>query len=372
MSPTDKISYRESFRQNNRPPLNPSLKFSSNVPPVLTKHSQALADLNRIMSVPSRKSLKHVSKEFKRIIPNSAEMVLDAPNARDDYYCSLLDWASSGDLLVGLANQSFLWNKNGTLQLVHETNDIDHISTVAFSPTPKNCGIGTEAGSLLVYDVSTNNLLHDFEDQDGVSALIWKSSTEMVTGDPDGNIVHWDIRTSRNRILQGHHLDRVVGIAKSVDNVIATGCNGNIVNIWDDRRLDKPRLVINSHTSAVRALAWCPWSAHILATGGGLDDGTIQIHNTVTGKLLQKYESGDQVCQMLWSLHYKEIISAHNCQSKQLRIYKFPEMKLIHTLPGHNVRPMHLALSPDGQTVASIGDDETLKVIVFNAVLEVL
>ncbi|KAJ3274090.1 ubiquitin-protein transferase activating protein [Terramyces sp. JEL0728] len=253
----------------------------------------------------------------------------------------------------------------GTLQLVHETNEQDHISTVAFSPIVKNCAIGTEAGSLLVYDVNTNNLIHDFEDQDGVSALIWKSSTEIVTGDPDGNIVHWDIRTSKNRVIEGHHLDRVVGIAKSVDNVIATGGNGNIVNIWDDRRLDKPRLVIKSHTSAVRALAWCPWSPHILATGGGLDDGTIQIHNTVSGKLYQKFESGSQICQMLWSQHYKEILSANNCAEKQLCIYKFPEMKAIHTLPGHNVRPMHLALSPDGQTVASIGDDETLKPVIY-------
>jgi cell division cycle protein 20 (cofactor of APC complex) len=42
-------------------------------------------------------------------------------------------------------------------------------------------------------------------------------------------------------------------------------------------------------------------------------------------------------------------------------MWRYPSLEKIISLPGHALRPMHLALSPDGQTVASLGDDESLK-----------
>ena len=81
----------------------------------------------------------------------------------------------------------------------------------------------------------------------------------------------------------------------------------------------------------------------------------------IIGKLLRTLPTGSQVCDILWSTHYKEIMSAQNCASSQLCIWRYPSLEKITSLPGHLQRPMHLALSPDGQTVASLGDDEALK-----------
>lgn len=54
-------------------------------------------------------------------------------------------------------------------------------------------------------------------------------------------------------------------------------------------------------------------------------------------------------------------MSAQNNASGQLCLWRYPSLEKITCLPGHLQRPMHLALSPDGQTVASLGDDEALK-----------
>lgn len=87
--------------------------------------------------------------------------------------------------------------------------------------------------------------------------------------------------------------------------------------------------------------------------------GLFLIHNI--GNLLRSIQTGSQVCDILWSRHYKELVSAQNDASNQLVIWKYPTLDKFTTLPGHSQRPMHLALSPDGQTIASLGDDESLK-----------
>lgn len=46
-----------------------------------------------------------------RDISQSPDLVLDAPKARDDYYTTLLDWAPSGNLMVGLDTDCYIWNK---------------------------------------------------------------------------------------------------------------------------------------------------------------------------------------------------------------------------------------------------------------------
>jgi WD40 repeat protein len=119
-------------------------------------------------------------------------------------------------------------------------------------------------------------------------------------------------------------------------------------------------------------MEWCPWMPHVLATGGGVDDGTIQFHNTETGKQIKSISTGHQVCQLRWSLHYKELISAQHSDTEQLTIWSFPSMDIVDRLQGHRSRSMDLARSPDGHSIASIGDDETLKVLLFHLVLEML
>ena len=66
------------------------------------------------------------------------------------------------------------------------------------------------------------------------------------------------------------------------------------------------------------------------------------------------------MCALQWSLHYKELLSAQSAQD-QMTIYKFPSLSPFFTFQGHSTRTMDMALSPDGQTIVTLGDDETLK-----------
>lgn len=68
-----------------------------------------------------------------------------------------------------------------------------------------------------------------------------------------------------------------------------------------------------------------------------------------------------QVCSIIWSKEYKELISSHGYAQNQLTIWKYPSMSKVTELTGHSCRVLHMAMSPDGQTVVSAAADETLR-----------
>jgi hypothetical protein len=54
---------------------------------------------------------------------------------------------------------------------------------------------------------------------------------------------------------------------------------------------------------------------------------------------------------VLWSTHYREVVSSHGFSQNQLCVWKYPSMSKICELTGHTARVLHMAISPDGETV---------------------
>ena len=96
-------------------------------------------------------------------------------------------------------------------------------------------------------------------------------------------------------------------------------------------------------------------------TGGGTADRKIKFWNTTTGKCLNSIDTNSQVCSLLWNKQHKEIISSHGFSQNQLCIWKYPTMNKVAELTGHTSRVLHMAMSPDGETVVSAAGDETLR-----------
>ncbi len=61
-----------------------------------------------------------------------------------------------------------------------------------------------------------------------------------------------------------------------------------------------------------------------------------------------------QVCSLLWSSEYKELVSAHGFANNEIIIWRYPSMDKVAELTGHTERVLHLALSSDGSTIVSI------------------
>ncbi|KAK9721213.1 WD domain, G-beta repeat [Popillia japonica] len=273
-------------------------------------------------------------KSCNRYIPQAPDRILDAPDIIDDYYLNLMDWGANNILAAALGSHVYLWNAGtGKIEELMEMSGNDYI-----------CSLGMDTGRRFLG--------------------CWND----ISGSRSGQIIHHDVR-QRDHIVStlSGHTQEICGLKWSTDGkYLASGGNDNVLNIWPaasngHHTQNQTLYTFTAHQAAVKALAWCPWQPQILASGGGTADRHIRLWNMNTGSCANAIDTKSQVCGLLWSTNYKEIISGHGFANNQLIIWKYPGMTKVSELTGHTARVLHLAMSPDGSTVLSAGADETLR-----------
>ncbi|KAK4538459.1 hypothetical protein CDCA_CDCA18G4484 [Cyanidium caldarium] len=321
--------------------------------------SAVLYSQNRLGEACRRKPLRH--------IPSAPERILDAPDMVDDYYLNLLDWSSFNVLAVALGQAVYLWNAStGGIELLVDLADTasdDLITSVRWVHEGAYLALGTHSCQVQLWDAAAGRRLRSMRSHTGrVGALAWNGPL-LSSGSRDATIHQHDVRQAQHHVatLQAHQQE-VCGLQWSANGMqLASGANDNLLNIWDAARWQRPRFSLDHHTAAVKALAWCPWQSHLLASGGGTADRMLRIWNSNTGACLHAIDTHSQVCAVQWSRHHRELVTSHGFSQHQLIVWKYPSLTKLTELTGHTARVLHLATSPDGQTVVSGAADETLR-----------
>nr|XP_014096792.2 cell division cycle protein 20 homolog [Bactrocera oleae] len=309
------------------------------------------------------------TKSGSRFIPTTSDRILDAPDIINDYYLNLMDWSADNIVTVALGNAVYLWNAvTGNIDQLVEYEEGDHACALSWIQDGQILAIGNNTGVVELWDCTKIKRLRVMDGHSArVGTLAWNSYL-VSSGSRDGSIIHHDVRAREHKVanLNGH-TQEVCGLKWSTDfKHLASGGNDNLVNVWaavsgGAGSGTEPLHVLNEHQAAVRALAWCPWQPNLLVSGGGTADRCIKFWNVNNGSLVNSVDTKSQVCALLWSRNYKELISAHGFAHNQLTIWKYPSMIKQAELTGHTSRVLQMAMSPDGSTVISAGADETLR-----------
>ena len=146
---------------------------------------------------------------------------------------------------------------------------------------------------------------------DRVSAISWNGSI-VSTGSRDRMVLSRDLRI-RNSITHKHkgHKGEVCGLKWSFDGTqLASGGNDNKLMIWN-LSSNQAQAKFSEHQAAVKAIAWNPNQAGLLATGGGTADKCIRFWNTHTLQPINYIDTGSQVCNLVFSKTTNEIVSTH-------------------------------------------------------------
>nr|VDD40843.1 unnamed protein product [Brassica oleracea] len=307
----------------------------------------------------------------RRYIPQTSERTLDAPDIVDDFYLNLLDWGSANVLAIALGHTVYLWDAStgSTSELVTIDEEKGPVTSINWAPDGRHVAVGLNNSEVQLWDSGSNRQLRTLKGchQSRVGSLAWNNHI-LTTGGMDGQIVNNDVRI-RSHVVETYrgHTQEVCGLKWSGSGQqLASGGNDNVVHIWDRSVASSNSTTqwlhrLEEHTSAVKALAWCPFQANLLATGGGGGDRTIKFWNTHTGACLNSVDTGSQVCSLLWSKNERELLSSHGFTQNQLTLWKYPSMVKMAELTGHTSRVLYMAQSPDGCTVASAAGDETLR-----------
>ena len=346
---------------------NKVLAFKNKAPAAPADHQNSL----RVLYTQNRDA-GLLPKKYSRHIPQAPERILDAPELLDDYYLNLLDWNSSNVLGVALGDSIYLWNaSDGSIQQLMQTSgEQTHVTSLSWVQEGNYMAVGTSDNKVQIWDVERLKQVRSMSGHRArVSSLSWNGPM-LSSGGRDSVVLHHDVRVAEHKVgmLRGH-AQEVCGLKWSPSgNQLASGGNDNILNIWDDRyasstngACEQPLFRLDAHQAAVKALAWCPWQRHLLASGGGTADRMIRFWNANTGACLNAVDTQSQVCALQWSKHDKELVSSHGYSHNQLILWKYPSMVKVAELTGHTSRVLHMAQSPDGQTVVTAAADETLR-----------
>ena len=318
---------------------------------------------------------------------NNLETNLLNRNKNEIEYCASGFMDNGVCIALGLSNGDIeLWDIEKKIKIRTLKGHDDRVGTLAWNGY--NLYSGSKDTNIISHDVRIKNNMvmklsggHNKE----VCIIKWNSDFKyLASGGNDNLVCLWDIRGKFNNNnnsfwdflnsqsddendsenMNDELEDEFNSQKNNINNRIDNKLNYNFLRKKTFNKNDniiEPLIIINKHKGPVRALAWSPWQRSVLATGGGKKDNCIRFYNADTKSVIGEYNTGSQVCQILWNKYEKEIISSHGNNKNPIYVWSYPKMNRITELTGHLNRVLYMAMSPDGCTMVSGASDETLR-----------
>ena len=299
-----------------------------------------------------------------------------------------MDWSSTDKLAVGLGSDVYIWNqKSKNATKLFSLSDITdshfnatpitasdaYITSIKWMQDGSVLAVGNSDNAILIWDVEKDKCVIQIKQHNSrIAALAWNVNL-LSSGSLSGNIINHDIRQVTKVNELSYHTREVCGLKWSSNGrFLASGADDCLVCIWDISASSlspashsssmQPFKVLREHKAAVKAIDWCSWQNNLLATGGGKADGTIKIWNVYNeNNQIKNIETNSQISGLLWSSKNRELLSSHGYNQNNLTMWKYPNMEKLGELNGHTNRILSMALSANGEIVASLGADQTIR-----------
>jgi WD40 repeat protein len=232
------------------------------------------------------------------------------------------------------------------------------IKSLTFSPNSRILVSGGAAndGIIRLWDTQTGKrvgIINRAHQTAVESILISPDGQNLISCSDDDTINLWNLRTNKfTRSLTGH-TSNVLSLAITPDSKVLVSGALDGIRLWDVLQ-ERPFFTLAGLETSVDRLAISP-DGQTLASGDG--SGEIKLWDLKAGKLIGQISAHtDTISGLAFTPDGKILISAsHDYTIKLWDIYTG---QLIRTLNGKNWINA-IAISPNGQTLASAGRDGT-------------
>lgn len=245
---------------------------------------------------------KSAAKKESKPVPTIPFRVLDAPQLRDDYYCSALSFChTSRTLAVGLGSRVYLWSEAFGVRYPHldeSTRRSSYVTSLSFSSTEGGqsiLAIGRNNGQISLWSLSDEGIRFESQQPSAVACLSFKPvltrrassklgiavpTEELLVGDELGNVYYYAVEWVDNHNVDIHgwhgsmillakicvHSQQICGLAWSPQgDLFATGANDNACCLFVVRDLLAPQRTATPQKTQRRPL-------QPLATGREMPD----------------------------------------------------------------------------------------------------
>jgi WD40 repeat protein len=256
-------------------------------------------------------------------------------------------------------NMSGVNFQNADLGLSVFAQTLSSVVSVAFSPDGKLLATGDMDGQIRLWQVRTGKQLFAFKGHSGwVRSIAWSpDGRTLASGSNDSLVRLWDVTDgSEKQVLHGH-TNWVWAVAWSPDGLtLASGSFDSSVRLWDVA-VGKCLTVLHGHTNGVRSVEWSP-NGQLLVSGSL--DGSIRLWDVTQSKCLQALHGHtDSVWAVAWSPDGRTLASgSFDCS---VRLWDVAAGKCFQVLQGHTSEVRSVAWSPDGRTLASGSHDGSVR-----------
>ena len=309
------------------------------------------------------------------------ERILDAPELINDFYANLIAWSANDELAVALGNTVHVWDGVTGCNGASIESTASTVTAVEWMRLgAPRIAVGTDGpGTVRMCDLvrGTNvDFAQQLGDDRGSRVMSLSASrvspSVLASGSNDGAIVLHDTRSPTAVVtMNAAHASQVCGLRFSHDGIsLASGGGGGVVKIWDVRRMSGRAAAAATGDAdgsvrrfadargLVKALDWCPWSSHLLATGAGYTDRRVRVYNTATGEMVRDINTDSQVTGVAWSTSLRALVTAGGFGDARIHVRDRVTLESTFKFKRRPERLLGLACTDDGTVACSVDAGE--------------
>jgi S-layer homology domain/WD domain, G-beta repeat len=232
------------------------------------------------------------------------------------------------------------------------------VFSVAISPDGQILAASSKQ-EIKLWNLKNGELLRTLSGHEGNvwSVAISPDGKNLISGSGDGSLILWDIASGKIRRTFSHVGGWVNAVGFTSDGQTMISCSHNKgINLWDITTGELLYSLDGFNPMAIAA------SGRIFGSSGGPSD--IKIWDVVTGKLVNNLAippvAGGGIKTMAISRDGLTLAYGMSGNSR-IEVWDLRRRQRLYTLEGHLAGVNAIAISPDGETLASSSGDRTLK-----------
>jgi eukaryotic-like serine/threonine-protein kinase len=241
--------------------------------------------------------------------------------------------------------------------------------SLAFSPDSEKLVTGERDGVVSFWDIRTGQKLgsiqaHKEDREEGIDGTILRTLAVafspdgrlLATGGQTGTVKLWDVSSRQEWAALTGHTDAINAVAFSRDGkMVASGSVDTTVKLWDVSQ-GRELAVLKGQKDRIQSVAFSP-DAKKLATSGV---GGVKLWDVTTGQELSSYPHATcWVYSVAFSPDGKTLVIP--CGDRAVRFLDAATGRELASLRGHGDRVTSVALSADGRRLVTGSLDGTAK-----------